>query len=222
MDRTLAELSGIILGDGHIHTKHNLITIVGGLEDLEYYNKRVNPLFYELFNQKGKIRRRKDRNAYYLMIYSKSIFNVFLNVGLSRGSKINAKVPEIILQDKKLATNFIRGLFDTDGCLKFSKQTKDINYYPRVQIALRKSQLAEELVQLFRLLNFPYGCWQDTKSGLIYYQISGRLNVKKWFKEISPQNPVHVSKYQFWKMFGYYIPKSTLKYRKRKLKTKIL
>ena len=225
INQDIAELTGIILGDGHIHTKHNLITIVGSLEDLGYYKERVIPLFQKVFDKTVKIRKRNDRNAYYLLIYSKEIIDFFINcVGLKRGSKVKAFIPKIIFSDKKLIKSFFRGLFDTDGCIKFSKQTKSINYYPRVQIALRFSPLAEELSCLFHSTGFPYGTWKDNRfSGMIFYQVSGKKNTIRWFKEISPKNMVHRSKYDFWKKFGYYIPKSSLKFRIDELnKTKIL
>jgi len=214
-----AELIGVILGDGHIHTKSNLITITGSLEDLEYYQNRVTPLFESLFSQTPKLKRRRDRNSYYLMICSKEIFNFFVNsVGLRRGSKKNASIPKAIYSDKKFMIAFLRGLFDTDGCIKFSKQSKNINYYPRIQIALRKSPMAYELGELFGRLGIKFGKWEEQRfSGIVFYQISGRTNANKWFKEISPQNVVHITKYDFWKKFGHYIPKSSLELRKNKL-----
>jgi intein/homing endonuclease len=219
INEDVAELVGIILGDGHIHTKNNLITIVGSIEDLEYFKKRVMPLFELLFNKKPILKRRNDSNAYYLMIYSKEILDFLINeVGLKRGSKEKAHSPKKIISNKKLIPHFLRGLFDTDGCIKFSKQSKDINYYPRIQIALRHSPIAKELKELFKILNFNYGTWNESRfSGITFYQISGNKNTERWFKEISPNNPVHYTKYLFWKKYGYYIPKSTLEFRKSKL-----
>lgn len=219
INKYVAELVGIILGDGHIHTKNNLITIVGSLEDLNYYQERVTWLFQSLFNKTPSIRRRKDRNAYYLMIYSKPILNFLVNeIKLKRGTKSNASVPEAILSNKELIPYFLRGLFDTDGCIKFSKQSRKTNYYPRIQIALKNSRLAYGLGNLFDSIGFSYGTWKDSRfNGITYYQISGKKNAERWFREISPKNAVHKSKYEFWKKFGYCIPKSSLEFRKKKL-----
>ena len=224
INEELAELIGIILGDGHMHTKHNLFTIVGSLEDYYYYQDYVMPLFEKISGKIPSIRKRNDRNAYYLMLTSKDLMSYLTNkIGMTRGSKINASIPKIIFSNKKFARAFLRGIFDTDGCLKFSKQTKKINYYPRVQIALQKSHLATEIGTLLKLVGFSYGSWEDSRfNGAIYYNISGKKNTEKWIKEISPSNPVHISKFHFWKRFGYYIPKSTLKSRLARLKTKTL
>ena len=219
INEDMAELAGIILGDGHIHKKHNLITIVGSIEDLDYYQERVIPLFQLLFNKKPVLKKRNDSNAYYLMIYSKQILNFLVNeVGLKRGSKEKSSLPNKIISNEKLTPHLLRGLFDTDGCIKFSKQSKNINYYPRIQIALRHSPIASELKELFKTLDFSYGTWEESRfNRIIFYQISGEINAKRWFKEISPKNPVHTTKYQFWKKFGHHIPKSTLEFRKSHL-----
>ena len=48
--KNLAELIGIIMGDGHLHKKQNKITIVGSLEDFYYYKYHVIPLIKSLFD----------------------------------------------------------------------------------------------------------------------------------------------------------------------------
>lgn len=50
INEDIAEMIGIILGDGHLHTIYNLITIVGSLEDKQYYQKQVIKLFSDQFN----------------------------------------------------------------------------------------------------------------------------------------------------------------------------
>ena len=219
----LAELVGIILGDGHLHTKFNRITIVGSLEDYYYYKKRVMPLFEELFGIRPILKRRNDRNAYYLRLEKKEIFEIFTKeIGLIRGNKKNAHVPQCILRNRELLLFFLRGLFDTDGCLKFSMQNKNLNYYPRVRLAFKKSKFAKEIGIAIRKLDFNLGAWEESRiNGLLAYEISGKNNLARWFGLIKPSNPVHISKYLFWKKFGHYIPKSTLKQRLKALNLKI-
>ena len=59
INEEVAEIIGLILGDGHLHRKSNLITIVGSLEDFYYYNKRVIPIFYRIFNKYPKLKKKK-------------------------------------------------------------------------------------------------------------------------------------------------------------------
>ena len=91
MNEKTAEMVGIILGDGHLHNKSNLITIVGSLEDLDYYDKRVIPLMQNIFKKTPTLRRRNDRNAYYLMLYCKNSMDYLVNqIKMKRGAKTNA------------------------------------------------------------------------------------------------------------------------------------
>lgn len=213
--RKLAEFLGILLGDGNLHRKSNSITIVGSLEDFYYYNNCVIPLIKSLFNINPKLKKRKDRNAFYIYFYSKETMDYLTkDLGLVRGNKVNARIPNIIRNNIDLIPHFLRGLFDTDGCLKFSKQTKNINYYPRVQFCFRKTKFTEEIGNLLEKLEFNIGMWQENRfNGLIFYQISGKVNLERWMRLIGSSNPVHITKYLIWKQEGFYIPKSSLKSR---------
>ncbi|MBR9692213.1 hypothetical protein GOV06_05515 [Candidatus Woesearchaeota archaeon] len=217
MSEDLAELIGIILGDGNLHKKYNLITIVGSLEDIHYYKNRVIPLIKSLFNINPKLRKRNDRNAYYIDFYSKDVMDFLVKVGLKREHKKSAGIPKIIKENDKLLIPLLRGLFDTDGCLKFSKQTRDYNYYPRIRLCFQDSPLIKDLKDVFKKINFNYGFNKDARFNTFYFEISGKSNLEKWMKLIGMNNPVHKSKYLFWKKFGYYIPRSTLKSRLKAL-----
>ena len=208
----LAELVGIILGDGNLHGKSNCITIVGSLEDVYYYKYHVIPLIRSLFNVDPKLRKRNDRNAFYIDFCSKETMNFLTkNIGLVRGNKINAQIPNMIKESEKLIPYFLKGLFDTDGCLKFSKQSTDKNYYPRVRLAFKKSKFAKEVEEILVKSGFKYSRWEDRRFNIVvFYEISGKENLEGWMNNIRPANMVHTSKYLFWKKFGYYIPKSSL------------
>jgi len=218
----IAELVGIILGDGHLHKKSNSITIVGSLEEIYYYTNHVMPLFNRVFGKIPKLRKRNDRNSYYLQLENKEVFDFLIRkVGLIRGNKVNARIPEFILKNRKAIIPFLRGLFDTDGCLKFSKQNSEINYYPRLQFTFRKTYFSREVGGILSKAGFNYCTWNEERfNGLISYQISGKDNLYRWFDIIKPSNPVHLSKFLFWREFGYYIPNSTLKKRLKALNLK--
>ena len=152
----IAELTGVILGDGHIHTKSNKITITGSLEDLQYYKEMIIPLFRMYFKGKIHLKRRKDKNSYYFWIEDKATLNLFLKIGLKRGHKKNAGIPKIIKYNNNLIVYFLRGLFDTDGCLKFSKQMRDYLYYPRIRLCFQDSPLIDDLKTILKILEFSY------------------------------------------------------------------
>lgn len=218
----LAELIGIILGDGHLHKKDNCLTITGSIEDYYYYQK-ISKIMFRLFNKKAKIRKRNDRNSFYIMIYSKEMMEFLTKIGMIRGNKKYAKIPKFIFDEEEYLKSFTRGLFDTDGSLKFSKQLKNKNYYPRIQFCFKISNFAFEVEKIFLVLGFNYSKWieKNDNRNLVYYQVSGNKNLEKWNNMIGFRNPVHLTKYLFWKKFGYCIPKSSLKMRLKTLNLNI-
>lgn len=225
-DKELAEFLGILLGDGNLNKSSNCITIVGSLEELDYYNRTVIPLIGSLFEVKPKLRHRNDRNAIYIDFNSKQVMNYLSKeLGLVRGNKRYAHVPEIVKSNAESIPHFLRGLFDTDGCFKFSKQTSQKNYYPRIQFCFSDAPFVHEVKGLLEKMRFNIGMWKDSRfNGLIFYQISGSDNLEKWMSLIGSNNPVQKTKYQMWKRYGFYTPKSSLKSRieSLNLNTKLL
>jgi len=224
MDTTvLAEVCGIILGDGSIHKTQNRITITGSLEDLHYFENHVIPLFQHIFpNLKPHLQKVKDSNAYRLIFENKKMFECLTNViGLVRGNKKNAKIPKFIFQNRKTMQFFLRGLFDTDGSLKFSKQSTSINYYPRIQFSNQEGVLAHQIGDILVNLGFSFGKWTENNTRsygnknnrLTYYHISGIDNLLLWFDLIKPQNLVHSTKFSIWKKYGFCKPCTTLRER---------
>ena len=130
LNNKTVELAGLIAGDGYLHKSCNRIIVTGSLDDLYYYENYIIPIFIKSFNITPKLYKRKGKNAYDLQIENKNVFSFFVNeLGMIRGSKKNrVLIPDKIIKNKEFSKNFIRGLFDTDGCLKFSKQTKNLNY----------------------------------------------------------------------------------------------
>ena len=214
VDEKTAELCGIILGDGNLHKSYNRITISGSLDDLIYFQNHVIPLFRKCFGViNPRIYRLKNKQAYNLEIHNKCIFQFFIKTfDLKRGPKYDAHVPKIIFSNPELIPHFLRGLFDTDGCLKFSKQARSYPYYPRIRFALVSSPIAHELCFLLRRTGFsaskdvrPNHGYKTTKD-IVTYEISGQKALERWMRLVRPANPVQIAKYVYWKKFGRHEP----------------
>jgi len=205
----LAELVGVILGDGHFHGKANRIFISGSLWDKEYYEKKIMVLFKELFNVEPKLYKVKNKNSYFLQVENKKVFNILISeIGMIRGAKKGrVKIPNMFIKNKNLIPFILRGLFDTDGCIKFSKQTKGYTYYPRVRLFANVSPMLYQMKKCLDILNFNYSFHKSYNKGLDnvhVFEISGKENLHKWMKIVGSSNPVHYTKYLVWKKFGYY------------------
>lgn len=213
------ELIGAILGDGHVHTTANRITLTGSLEDFYYSELYMNPLIKSLYSVNVYIRKSKYKNSFCLVFESKEVMKDLLSYGLKRGAKDNLKMLRLASNEQLIP--FLCGLFDTDGSLKFSKQSKDYNYYPRIQFAFKASDFSDQLGFLFERLGFNFGKWYCKRDNEYYYHISGADNLEKWNKMIGFSNPVHKSKYLFWKKEGFCVPRSSLDDRLKALSLKM-
>jgi len=213
LNNKTVELAGLIAGDGYLHKSCNRIIVTGSLDDLYYYENYIIPIFIKSFNITPKLYKRKGKNAYDLQIENKNVFSFFVNeLGMIRGSKKNrVLIPDKIIKNKEFSKNFIRGLFDTDGCLKFSKQTKNFNYYPRIQIYCHKSPMCDQIRLVLDRLKFNYSLYKNKSKGNVFvYELSGFLNLEKWSNIIGSSNPVNISKFIFIKKKGFYQPYLTL------------
>jgi hypothetical protein len=208
MDKSeIAELCGIILGDGYLHKSANRIVITGSLCDSEYHLQIVAKLFTQNFDVKPIHFEQRQKNAHYLQIESKSCVAHFLALGLERGAKKDIKVPDFI-NDNQSTTCFLRGLFDTDGWLKFSRQKTKSPYYPRIRLTAKESKLACQIGDMLKATGFHYSVWRDrrTKNTILNYEISGNENTIRWFKVIRPHNSKHLKRYRTWLENGYSLP----------------
>ena len=214
INENTVELCGIILGDGNLHRRYNRITIAGSSDDLFYFQRRVIPLFKSCFPVvHPRIVHPKGKNAVYLEIENEDIFKFFIETfSLQRGPKYTACVPEIVISNTSFIPSFLRGLFDTDGCLKFSKQNRTYSYYPRIRLALVSSPIAHQIHSLIQKIGFNSNkCVRlnhgyKTMKELVTYEISGSEALEEWMRVVNPANPVQIAKYLYWKKFGRHVP----------------
>lgn len=130
-DENLAELIGVILGDGHIqeyisnnerHVGSYFIEITLHEEEKELID-RVRTLLESKTGKKFRKYKKKGK-AIRLVVYSKDLVQKLKNLGLETGNKTKnqVKVPERIKKDKKYSKKCLRGLIDTDGAIYQDKR----------------------------------------------------------------------------------------------------
>ena len=204
--KELAELFGILTGDGYINIYRNndyVIEIAGNkLLDKEYLIDYVKKLIKKLFNIFPNYVERKDQNTIYLRVLSKAIFNYLVNQGFKIGRKCSIDIPKWIKQDRTLMQNFVKGLFDTDGCI--SIKNKEGKKYPVLSITSISHQLLLSIKNYVNSLEVPsYITKEETtkpkyKHKLISYklQINGYDNIILWFKLIGSNNERNLGKYR--------------------------
>jgi hypothetical protein len=185
MSPLLAEEIGIHVGDGTLSTKKYYFSVRGSALEEDYYVGFVLPLYKQLFNLDLRLLRRPPVCGFELG--SKALYSFKSQVlGLPLGEKVErVTIPTQVLEsrDKEVYCAFMRGVFDTDGCVYADPKRS----YPRILITIKSAALIDEMRVLLGKMGF---------FATVYNKYALTLNgypmLRKWFAEIGSHNPKHL------------------------------
>jgi intein/homing endonuclease len=220
-ENNLAELAGAFAGDGWISRGNSGSTLfISGnpKDERNYYDNRIVPLLNETFKVKIRAREFRYWGTYGILTCNKNVLESFLKLGFTTGKKaFCVKVPDCIKENNALHKHFIRGLFDTDGCIYFQRSygdsssmwQKKYRHRPVVSISTISLCLYEELCSMLNSLGFKFYKKKPhkgkTNKNLVYtLKVESKENVKKWFSEIKPANEKHLNRFNKWLEKGYF------------------
>jgi len=192
--KELAELVGIILGDGNIWCKNGgyYYTRIGGdlVKDREYLINYVKPLFEKLFKKQMHILEQKKELS--LSIGNKDIVHTLKHFGLKEGSKIknNVKIPPWIFYSKEYIESCIRGLIDTDG----SVCSITGRNYPYIWFSCNVPNLRNSFDRAMKMLGIKTSRWNIRKDRTPDIYIGSKEMINKYIKTISFKNSRHLTK----------------------------
>lgn len=196
----LAELVGIILGDGNINyykKGKNIgvyqIKIAGDyMKDREYHLNYVKPLFESVFNLNATEITNEKYNGRFICLSSKELVEFFAELGLPPGNKIKnqVKIPKWVFDNNKLLKCCIRGLIDTDGSIfKMSKRDSGLL---RISFTNHNIQLLNDVKIGLKNLGFSVSKIINNKSIFI----SRKEDIERYLKEIGFSNQKHIDRLQ--------------------------
>ena len=227
----LAEILGVILGDGHLECnkkyKSNivyLLNIAGSYsEDFDYYDTYFRKIFFDLFNADFKIYLRRN-DELVINIYSKIIANFFKFLWVHPGNKTDFnEIPLIILNSKpEIKRAFIRGVFDTDGSITFKKDFHGKHSSPVISITMKSQKFIEQLSGFMKELGFTFSSYREENFDKRVNKISirhsldfaGKKNLARYMELIRFSNPRHLTKLSIFNKKGFYTPRTPYKERK--------
>jgi len=168
-------------------------------DDKDHYFNRIHQLYMNLYNLDVNIRRMPSTGVVGFQIWSDDLVkfkNQYLKLPLGR--KDNIKLPGWI-HSKSLFFSFLRGLFDTDGCLYLEKRKN--GPYPRIEIKLTSEPLWRSIVHLLQKFDFPvkfFKLKRNEKNWNTLYtvRLNGFTSLKKWHVSIGSNNPKHSKKFE--------------------------
>jgi intein/homing endonuclease len=221
----LAECIGIYAGDGYLryHGFRKELDISGGYEEQEYYDGHVIPLFNKVFGLNIKGRFFPSRRTYGFWTSDKVVIETFKNLGFPSGAKsLIILVPDVIKysENKLILTRFLRGYFDTDGCVTFRNRTgaknysefkQKYHYYPRIQLISVSKKLIDDVGVMLEQLGFYYYNHSYTPKNTNWkiqhkILICGEKKLFNWLRIIGTSNVTKLSRVDVWKKFGFCPP----------------
>ena len=184
--KKLAELFGILLGDGSI-TDYQIRITLNRTTD-KSYSIFVSKLLHEIFDQKVSMLFRE--NVVNLALSGVSIVKALEGLGLKRGNKVKNQIciPRWILKNRIYAKTCLRGLIDTDGGVFFHKHIVAAKLYTHFGLSLSNHSLPIIYGASKILKSFSFDPSIQNKTKLYIYKLS---EVIRYFKVIGSSNKKH-------------------------------
>ncbi len=196
MNERLAELIGIIMGDGFLSNcqNHYRIGVVGDpTKEIEYFD-HIKSLIKSEWAKDVKVF--QQERGLRIVVNSKSIFQTLTSqygLPFGKGKSEKIRIPEKLEKKWSVVKHIIRGLVDTDGSV-FTSNKRGAPNYPSIEISTNSNFLAIQLREIlisrgFRVANIWK--YQSKKSKHPSYKVSlnGYENIEKWLREIGFSNP---------------------------------
>ena len=195
----LAEIIGIMMGDGCIYLdkKGKYQTSIACHKQEIQYQHYLKELFENHFNYKfGIIELHTEvlvRNI------SKAVGTYLIEAGLKSGNKVKNKItpPNWIKEKKIYMMRFLRGFFDTDGCVY-----RKFGQYAQIQVKTACEETTNSIKDAMLFLGFRPTRVQkevNTVKGKICHSWKVYLirqnEIKRFFEEIKPMNRKHIRRY---------------------------
>lgn len=192
INKTVAELVGIILGDGHV-SKYQVSITLDMTSDKEYAI-RVSRLCYEVFGVVPTLRKRPALNCVVLTLSSVALTRWLNSIGIPCGDKLKngVDIPDQIKHEPTLFRACARGLFDTDGSIYLETHTyKDRKYsYPRMMFTSASPAILD---------SFFVACHGNgilaRRRGVKRVAIEPFTDIKQYFRIIGSSNQKHLDRF---------------------------
>ncbi len=183
----MAELFGILLGDGSVTTYYAKVYLNLKLETA--YALFVTDLFKKLFPGSNVTNsKRESRGTWEVQISSKEACDYLKKIGFD--PKIRS-VPLWITQKSLFRKAAIRGLFDTEGTVgvKFYKGKRGFVQYKQLTVTNTNKNILQFVEN--SLVGLGYRPTKNSKKNIY---ISNRLDIKRYLEDIRSHNPKMLGK----------------------------
>ncbi len=198
MNKDLAEIIGVMLGDGCLYKIKNSnkfqVRITSHKEELDYV-RYLKALFTNYFDYTFSIVDQKHSLS--LRNTSCSVGEALIKFGLVQGNKVRNKVtiPKWVFSNEVFLKRTVRGLFDTDGCIY-----RKYKHYAQIQFKFGCHELTKSLHKAVQTIGFnPTNIqseWCKIKMATRWkFYLSKQNEIDQFFDIIEPKNTKHIYRY---------------------------
>jgi intein/homing endonuclease len=146
----LAELIGVVLGDGHIEKfpRTERLLIFSNANNRGFV-ERYSSIVRTLFQKEPSVSKMKNANCVRIGVYEKHISR---RLGIPSGSRKNIRivVPTWILRDGELIKRYLRGLYEAEGSVSHHYATSTHKF----SFANLNQSMLKNVVKLLKILGF--------------------------------------------------------------------
>ncbi len=193
----LAELIGIILGDGEIKKDGSIRISFDPRKDRDFLYRRV---FYLI---KNILRIKITFESYKRICFWNISFVKYLkiNCNLKPGSKFenNWGIPKWCFSKKEYLSAVLRGLFDTDGYFGYCQSSVEVMYG---RFSDKCINLVADIENAMKYLGLN-PVTKHTKDGRFKIRLSNKKEAITFFSLVGTSNLKHIVRFLLWRMAGY-------------------
>jgi len=177
-NESLAELIGIILGDGNLnkHPRTENLRITCNSKDTGHIN-HISSLIAEVFYKTPSMRKRNEENAVSIDLYQCKI-SERLNIPCGDKIRNNVGIPLWIFSNKEYVLKCLKGLFETDGC--FHEDRK--NHTRCIEFKNNCRKLREDVYKSLVMFGFK------PQFGSNYIRLAKKIEVYRFREAIDFRN----------------------------------
>lgn len=185
--KELAELMGILAGDGHVGTYQ--ISVVTNSETDYEHALYIKTLLGKMFAVPVSLTRHKTDKAAIILVSSKHACRIVNALGMKSGNKVTQQIqpPTWILKNSNYAKAYLRGLIDTDGTAYIDRHIVKGKSYTSICLAFTNASVP--------LLDFVEETWKGigyhpTRWGR-HVRLRRRKDVLGHIQTVGFSNPKH-------------------------------
>lgn len=194
----LAELIGIVFGDGGINNNWQVVISLNALLDFKFA-QYVSTLFHTLFTINVKQRIRPHQQTLVLVCSSTSLVDFLVGKGAVRGNKVLQKIdiPTWIRNNTEYQKVFVRGLIDTDGCVFTHKHIINNSLYTHVGICF--TNFSERLLVSVASILHTFGLNPRVTKCKKRIYLYGQKQLENYLEIFGSSNPRIYQKFYSWR-----------------------